>query len=262
MTEYKVVFLDIDGTILRPDDSIEDSTKKAIRQLKDQDIEVILATGRPLHEITDLGEELNIHSYIAYNGAYAIYKDREIFKENMQIEDVNSFLHIAEKHEHDLVIYTHNKNYFLDQETKRVKDFQKAFHLRKNDQYHQSIQKDVLGITIITSDEEGDIPYHSIEGIHYAKVNVPGFTTCYDVIRDHVNKGVAVKAVIEHLGFQTEQAIAFGDGMNDKEMLSNVGEGFAMGSGNPELFSYAKYVTTGVDDSGIFNGLKSLGLVK
>ncbi len=256
MTEYKVVFLDIDGTILRPDDSIEDTTKKAIRQLKDQDIEVILATGRPLHEITDIGEELNIHSYIA------IYKDREIFKENMQIEDVNSFLHIAEKHQHDLVIYTHNKNYFLDQETKRVKDFQKAFHLRKNDQYHQSIQKDVLGITIITSDEKGDIPYHSIEGIHYAKVNVPGFTTCYDVIRDHVNKGVAVQAVIDHLGFQTEQAIAFGDGMNDKEMLSNVGEGFAMGSGNPELFSYAKHVTTGVDDSGIFNGLKSLGLVK
>jgi hypothetical protein len=48
-----------------------------------------------------------------------------------------------------------------------------------------------------------------------------------------------------------------GDGMNDKEMLSNVGEGFSMGSGSPELFLYPKHVTTGVDDSGIFNGLKS-----
>lgn len=262
MTEYKVVFLDIDGTILRPDDTIEDSTKRAIMQLKDKDIEVILATGRPLHEITDLGEELNIHSYIAYNGAYAIYKGIEVFKENMQTDDVNRFIRTAEKHDHDLVIYTHNKNYFFEVETERVKAFQKTFHLRKNDLYNPSVQSDVLGITIITSEENGDAPYRSIEGIHYAKVNVPGFTTCYDVIRDHVNKGVAVNAMMKHLGFQKEQTIAFGDGMNDKEMLSNVGDGFAMGSGNPELFSYAKHVTTGVDNSGIFNGLKSLGLVE
>ena len=59
-----------------------------------------------------------------------------------------------------------------------------------------------------------------------------------------------------------EQSIAFGDGMNDKEMLEVVGERFAMGNAHPELFQYAKYNTTAVTDSGIFNGLKKLGLVK
>ena len=51
MGHYKILFLDIDGTILRPDDTIEDSTKTAINEMKKQNIEVVLATGRPIHEI-------------------------------------------------------------------------------------------------------------------------------------------------------------------------------------------------------------------
>jgi len=262
MTTYKVVFLDIDGTLLRPDDSIEASTRDAISQLQSQGIEVILATGRPLHEITDIGEELSIHSYIAYNGAYAIYKETEIFLENMKTSDVDSFLQIAKQHHHDLILYTNKKNYYTSLENDRVKNFLKSFHLRKNALYDPSIRSEILGITLITSDENGDVPYHSINNIHYSKVNVVGFTSCFDVIQDNVNKGVAVKAMIEHLGLSKENAIAFGDGMNDKEMLMNVGESFAMGNANPSLFQYAKNITTSVENSGIFNGLKSLHLVE
>ena len=73
--EYKLLFLDIDGTILMPDHTYSESTKDAISQLKDLGIEVFIATGRPLHEIKELGQELNVDSFIAYNGAYAIYKN-------------------------------------------------------------------------------------------------------------------------------------------------------------------------------------------
>jgi len=64
MTDYKVLFLDIDGTLLTPDDTIEESTKAAISQVQANGMEVFLATGRPLHEIDDLAKELNIHSFI------------------------------------------------------------------------------------------------------------------------------------------------------------------------------------------------------
>jgi hydroxymethylpyrimidine pyrophosphatase-like HAD family hydrolase len=84
---------------------------------------------------------------------------------------------------------------------------------------------------------------------------------CFDVIRDKVNKGFGVNCVLNHLGIRKDTAIAFGDGLNDKEMLQNVGEGFAMGNAHPELLSYAKHKTTPVTNSGIFNGLKSLGLL-
>ena len=51
---YKIVFLDIDGTILMPDHKYASSTKDAIAQLKDQGVEVFIATGRPLHEVKEL----------------------------------------------------------------------------------------------------------------------------------------------------------------------------------------------------------------
>ncbi|MBM7660117.1 Cof subfamily protein (haloacid dehalogenase superfamily) [Bacillus mesophilus] len=263
MPSYKIVFLDIDGTILQPDHTIQDSTKSAIQQLQDQDIEVFLATGRPLHEIKELGKELNITSFIAYNGAYAIYERQEVFKETMPPEQIYQFLDIANQNEHQLVLYTHEQNVFTTFDNDVVQQFIETFHLKLNAIYEPSIDDKVLGITIITDQDQAGAHYQDhFKDIHLTVVNVAGLTDCLDVIRDHVNKGVAVKAVLERLGLPPESSIAFGDGMNDKEMLMTVGEGFAMGNGHPDLFKHAKHQTTDVKHDGIFNGLKSLGLVK
>jgi Cof subfamily protein (haloacid dehalogenase superfamily) len=263
MSSYKIVFLDIDGTILQPDHSIQASTKNAIKQLQDQDIEVVLATGRPLHEIKALGKELNITSFIAYNGTYAIYEGQEVFKETMPPEQINQFLDIANQNDHQLVLYTHEQNVFTTLQDDLVQQFIETFHLKLNATYEPSINDKVLGITIITYQEQAAVHYNDhFKEIHFTVVNVAGLTNCLDVIRDHVNKGVAVKAVLDRLGLPKESSIAFGDGMNDKEMLMAVGEGFAMGNGHPDLFKHAKHKTTDVEHDGIFNGLKSLGLVK
>jgi Cof subfamily protein (haloacid dehalogenase superfamily) len=261
MTDYKIVFLDIDGTILRPDHTIESSTNEAISQLHTKGIEVVLATGRPLHEIKELAEELSINSFIAYNGAYAIYKDQEIVKETMNKTDIERFLQIASEENHDLVFYTNNANAFTSTNSELVQTFINTFHLKQNVIYNHSINNNVLGITVITPEENAEIHYGDFEEIHYTSVNVLGLTSCFDVIRDRVNKGMAVKSLMVELGLPLESSIAFGDGMNDKEMLMTVGEGFAMGNGHPDLSQYAKHITTDVENSGIYNGLKKLGLL-
>ncbi|WP_267498035.1 HAD hydrolase family protein [Bacillus sp. REN16] len=120
----------------------------------------------------------------------------------------------------------------------------------------------ILGSTILTTKEHAEEKFEHIKEIHLSSVNVEGMKNCRDVIREKFNKGVAVKAVLAALHLSPEQAVAFGDGMNDKEMLSAVGSGFAMGNANPDLFSYAKYKTTDVENSGVYNGLKSIGLVE
>jgi Cof subfamily protein (haloacid dehalogenase superfamily) len=261
MIQYKVVFLDIDGTILRPDDTIESSTMDAISQLQKKGVEVVLATGRPFHEIKELGNELSITSFIAYNGAYAIHQGKEIFKETMSSHDVETFLQITKENEHEIVFYTNTLNSFTSFDSDLVRQFISTFHLKQNAIYDPSINGDVLGMTIITTQEHADSYYQNFNGVHYTSVNVLGLTHCFDVIRDHVNKGVAVTAFLDKLGYSKESSIAFGDGMNDKEMLMVVGEGFAMGNAHPDLFKYAKHETTDVQNSGIYNGLKSIGLV-
>lgn len=256
-----MVFLDIDGTILRKDHSIEPSTKRAVASLQAKGIEVILATGRPLHEIDEIAEELSITSFIAYNGAYGIYKGEDIVKETMNSQDIEKFYDIAKANNHDIVFYTNQLNAFTSFDTPLVQRFIDIFNLKKNTNFEDSLKSQVLGLTIIASEENAKTYYESFPGIHYTPVNVEGLTACLDVIRDRVNKGMAVQALIKKLGIPKESTIAFGDGMNDKEMLTAVGEGFAMGNGHPDLFQYAKHTTTDVENSGIYNGLKKLGLV-
>lgn len=261
MENYKILFLDIDGTILKPDDTIEDSTKTAILEMKKQNIEVVLATGRPLHEISELAEELQVTSFIGYNGALGIYEGETIFAEPMQPEDVRYILDVAAANGHEVVCYTDAKNYLTNPESQSVKVFLKQFHLRQNAVITEDAIDKILGVTIITAGKNGDSFYNFTNDIHFSQVNVEGMQHCFDVIRDNVNKGIGVEFLLKKLGIKREESIAFGDGMNDREMLSSAGEGFAMGNAHPDLFQYAKHKTTAVTDSGIYNGLKSLGLL-
>jgi Cof subfamily protein (haloacid dehalogenase superfamily) len=261
MENYKILFLDIDGTILRPDNTIEDSTKTAVSAMKEKGIETVLATGRPIHEIREIGEELNISSYIGYNGALAIYKGEEIFSEPMDAENVKAILDVAAKQQHEVVLYTNNRNYFTSMDSRKVEDFKQMFHLRQNALFTEDVLHDILGLTIIARGKDDHRKYNLGNDIHLSQVNIEGMRHCFDVIRDKVNKGIGVEFLLDRLGIPREASIAFGDGMNDKEMLGAVGVGFAMGNAHEDLFAYAKHKTTAVTDSGIYNGLKQLGLV-
>ncbi|MGY0691422.1 HAD family hydrolase [Virgibacillus sp. FSP13] len=259
---YNVLFLDIDGTILKPDHTYSASTKEAISQAKAKGIEVFLATGRPLHEIADLAKELGVNSFIGYNGAYAIYQNETILDEPMNTNTVEQFLEIAEKNGHEIVLYTNGKNYFTSLESPEVNNFIETFQMKKNERFTNAIVDRVLGATIMKLDPSQASFYEIEADIRLSQVNIEGVEHCYDIIRKSVNKGEAIKNVLKRLDIPKEKAIAFGDGMNDKEMLLTVGEGFAMGNAHPDLFDHAKHRTTSVEESGIFNGLKELGLVK
>ncbi|MFD1039796.1 HAD family hydrolase [Virgibacillus byunsanensis] len=258
---YNILFLDIDGTILMPNHMYTNSTKEAIQLVKEQGIEVFLATGRPLHEIKSLAKELDVHSLIGYNGAYATYQDETIIDEPMNENNISQFLDLANTHGHEMVLYTSEKNYFTSLETPVVQHFIETFKLQNNELYNPTINNQILGATILNLKDSDSSQYEIDKNIQLSQVNVYGIENCYDVIRKSVNKGQAIKEVLKTRKLPKEGAIAFGDGMNDKEMLQSVGEGFAMGNAHPDLFAYAKHVTTDVSDSGIYNGLKTLGVL-
>ncbi|WP_430790724.1 HAD family hydrolase [Virgibacillus flavescens] len=261
---YHTLFLDIDGTILKPDHTVMDSTKDAIDQVKEQGMDVFIATGRPLHEIYGLAEELKVNSFIGYNGALAVYQNKRIVDEPMDQNTIKKFLEIADKHNHEMVIYTGEKNYYTALDGDATQAFVTAFKLQENEQLkpEHAISDKILSMTLIDMDEEDIALYTSEDDLFMSPVNVNGISSCYDVIRNNVNKGEAIKAILQKLDRSEEGTIAFGDGMNDKEMLQVVEAGFAMGNAHPDLFTYATKRTTTVSDSGIFNGLKELGLVK
>ncbi len=261
MQNYQILFLDIDGTILRPDHTIEESTKQAIVKLKKQGLQVVLATGRPLHEIMATAKELNIDSFITYNGSLAIFQGQEIFKEYMDPDLVTEYLNIAAENQHDLILYAEKKTLVTSLDSQKSLNFLDYFNLIEKHLFKKEDTNQILSMTILTNDSEELIHYPKKKGLFLSQVNVEGMEHAFDVIMDDVNKGVAVEAMLDHLKIPKEDSIAFGDGMNDKEMLSTVGEGFAMGNAHPDLCKFAKHTTTDVQNSGVYNGLKLLGLL-
>ncbi|WP_042455699.1 HAD family hydrolase [Neobacillus dielmonensis] len=262
MTQYKILFLDVDGTIFPPDHTIQESTKNAIAQVQSMGIEVFIATGRPLHEMEDLAQQLNVKSFIGYNGAYATYHGQDLYQFPMEEPIVKQFLKVAKENQHEAVLYTNSSNAFTDLQSPFIKEFIKVFSLSKNHSYTPAIDHRVLGMTLINLRPGDTSLYTNNAGIRLSQVNIGNMQHCYDVIHERVNKGYGVNQVLQHLGIDKVQSIAFGDGMNDKEMLQSVGESFAMGNSHPDLFRYAKHKTTTVTNSGIYNGLKKIGLVE
>src|SRR5690625_1356932 len=107
---YKSIFLDIDSTILKPDHTFTSSTREAIDQVQAQDIKVFFATGRPLHELDELAKQLDVHSFIGYNGAYALHNDNVFFNEPMDKEIINQYVEFSKENGHEIVFYTSNRN--------------------------------------------------------------------------------------------------------------------------------------------------------
>lgn len=260
MITEKILFLDIDGTILLPDHTIQASTIEAIKQVKARGVKVFLATGRPLHEISQLTEKLGINSCIGYNGAYAVDQGKEIYSKPMDRQLVSYFVETTKKLDEDFVFYTNQANLFSNLDKPYIKHFFNYFDLTKNEIYTDTDQDHILGGTVINVKED-HLKHYQRESIFLSEVNVDGMRDSYDIIQDTTNKGEAIKFILNEYDLNPEQAIAFGDGLNDREMLTSVGYSFAMGNANPELFKYARYKTTSVIDNGIFNGLKQLGLV-
>lgn len=82
-----------------------------------------------------------------------------------------------------------------------------------------------------------------------------------DVLPAGGSKAEGIRLMIEKLGIDKEDVYAFGDGLNDIEMLSFVGTGVAMGNAHEEVKRVADFVTKPVDEEGIWHGLKQLQLL-
>lgn len=258
---YQALFLDIDGTILKPDHTYTDLTKEAIMKAKQQGLEVFLATGRAIHEIEDIAQELNIDSLIGYNGAYAIYNGDVIVNEPMKPGMVNDMITISNEQGNDVVLFMYGKNLYTTLDHPGVKYFIDFFNLKHNGLYNKKYNQHILSMTLLNMNSVDPQHFQIDPQVRLAPVHLKGLEHSYDVIRKDVNKGMAVTTLLDKLHIPKDNAIAFGDGMNDKEMLQAVGHGFAMGNAHPQLFRYAKHKTSTVDESGIYAGLQKLGII-
>ncbi|GAB7386770.1 Cof-type HAD-IIB family hydrolase [Bacillaceae bacterium] len=255
---YKIVFFDIDGTLMNEEKMIPADTKEAVHRLKKKGIYVALATGRAPFHLREIAEELAIDSYVCFNGSYVVCQDRPIYARPLERETLAALEKRANAHRHPLVYLSHAECYANREDHPHVIESFHALRLAAPGFHPHYWQEEPIYQALLYCQAHEEKGYRErfseLTFIRWHKFSL-------DVLPADGSKAKGIAVMLEHLGFSPAEAVAFGDGLNDKEMLAFVGAGVAMGNAHEEVKPFAAFTTKGVDEGGISYGLEKIGLL-
>ncbi|MEH7886937.1 Cof-type HAD-IIB family hydrolase [Bacillus sp. JJ1609] len=255
---YKIVFFDVDGTITHHiDGSIHYSTIEAIKTLKNKGIKVVAATGRPLSMCKEL-QELGIETFITANGGYVKHIQEVIHKVPLNKSIIQEVMEFAKLENNGLSFYTEEFSMNGVTEKEILTALKETLSLNEYPETNGSIHKeDVFLLCLFANDETVEkykekFPHLTFKRWHPYVLNV---------MQEDVSKSLAIVKTLDFFGINKSEAIAFGDGENDIDMLELVGLGIAMGNGNEKLKNVADFVTKPSSEDGIDYALKKYGII-
>ncbi|WP_373231728.1 Cof-type HAD-IIB family hydrolase [Cohnella sp.] len=255
---YKIVFFDIDGTLINEDKEVPPNTIEAIHALKSNGIEPVIATGRAPYFIKPLAEKLEIESFVCLNGAYAVYRGEPLYRRVLSKKRLESLVAVAKRHKHSLV-FEGEHSYFSDTIEHPFVHSSVASLKVELPGYDPEFWKtnDVFQVFLHCESHEEHLYQELVSELKLIRWH----PYAMDVLPAGGSKAQGIEAMLDLLGILPAESVAFGDGLNDKEMLAFVGLGIAMGNSHKDLLPYADYVTSHVDEGGIRNGLVKAGLI-
>lgn len=259
MTKQSIIFFDIDGTLFDHDKKIPASAKEAIFKLKEDGHVVAIATGRAPFMFADLRKELGINSYVSYNGQYVVLEGEVIYTNPL---NTSSLVNLAEKaldNGHPVVFMDHEDMKANVPEHPYIKESiatLKIDHFPGYDPFYYKNRELYQTLFFCPEGEEKqyEMEYKDFDFVRWHPVSL-------DIVPKGGSKAKGIKKIVEKLGIPKERQYAFGDGLNDIEMLNTIENSVAMGNAKDVVKSASKYVTESVDHDGIYHGLKMLGLL-
>lgn len=272
----KIVFFDIDGTLVTHNNSIPASTKAAVKKLKENNILPVISTGRPPLMIKEVAAELGIHTVISMNGQYVVYEDEVIYENSIPTANIDGLARLAQKHKQGIAfcgsekITGNSMLLFAEREwikkvrphiariapqtaTRFVNKRVSFKPLKQSDYSERKIYQCILSV----EEPFDDLYTKAFPQLAFTRSN----PYSVDAISRNGSKALGMQKLLTHLNLKSEDAVAFGDGLNDLEMLQFAGVGVAMGNGRVELKSQADFITDSVWEDGIYNGLEKLGML-
>ncbi len=265
----KVVFIDVDGTLLDHTHKIPESAKKALVGAKKNGHYLVLCTGRT-HSIISKDLLEYFDGVVASAGAHIFWGDEEIFHSCIPRKELKIVSDVLNKHGANYIFQSDNGRVATEDNKNRFIDF---FSVEGGKDVRDSFVKEII-----------DFPYErdDIESSFYigAKVSIDeiqkevgngvkvtgasfGNERIFngEVTMAGVTKATGMQRVLNHLGLTREDSIAFGDGPNDFEMIEFAYVGVAMGNAIDELKAIANMITDHVSENGLYNGFVKLNLI-
>ena len=282
---YKLIAIDLDGTLLNSYGVISEIDKDAIKKAIEKGVKVILTSGRGTMSVKNFANELEIDGdIICGNGAiiYNLQKDRIIYNQYIDKKKVLQIINICEENSIYYNVFTedtiltsslaYNVLFYNQENIKKPDDKKTNINIIPNIyKYVEEREKeDYLKICIC---DKNDIIFGGImkklkevknvnvmEVAHMARKLIANGTDYVpveyyitEIMNQDADKWNAVKFLADKFEIKTEEIITIGDNVNDEKMLKNAGLGVAMGNSAPYIQKMAKKVTLDNNSGGVAN---------
>ena len=258
---YKLVAIDLDGTMLNSEGVVTENTKKVIKEKLEKGAKIIIASGRPIDSIKAIAKEIGSENYfIAGNGAliYDIQKDEIIYNKFLPKEKVLEIIKICEKNSISYNVYTenailatalkYNVLYYYKENLKKSEKNKINISIQENiyDYIKNTENEKFLKITIcddtksifnsimrkvrkISEIQTLDVEHMSRKKIMQGteQLNLDYYYT--EISAKNTDKWNALQFLLkeiesnEKMQIKQDEIIAIGDNMNDKKMVENAG---------------------------------------
>lgn len=257
--KYKLIALDLDGTLKNSNNEITEKTKKALIQAQELGIKVVLASGRPTPGLRHEAKELDLEKYegyiLSFNGARVVdVKTKEtIYEQTLTIEEAKKAYDRAK--EYNLACMTYEDDMIV---TEDIDDEYVCVEARINDIKKKKVSfkdnlKDPIHKVLLTGQpdyvasivDEFKQPFGDRLSIYRS---APYFI---EIMAQGIDKAASLDRLANSLGIKQEEVIAFGDGYNDLSMIEYAGLGVAMANAVDGVKERANIVTLSNDEDGI-----------
>ena len=258
MNSIKIIFFDIDGTLVNPQTGcISGQTKDTLNRLQEKGFRLFIATGRPPASLPDL-TGVRFDGFITVNGSLC-YTDREvIYHTPMTPEAVRKVIENAAELGRPVSVAGRNRLSANGWDPDLADYYRLAgLELTVDDNFDAACREDVYQIMIGCREADHPAIIRGAEGVDITF----SCDRAADVIPAGSGKAAAILKVLEYYHLEPAQAMAFGDGCNDMEMLQTVGTGVAMGNADPRVKAVANDVCAPVWEEGIYQYCADHGLI-
>lgn len=265
---YKLIALDMDGTLLNENKKISNANLEAIKFARKKGIKVVLATGRPTKGIEKYLKELNLiddNEYaVSYNGAVVQeVKSGKIIAQNvMTIDDLKLLYNLSKELNVNIHALTPNScitpkiNEYSELEAKMNNIPLEVVKFENID-----VSTTIVKIMFVDPEEKLNKVIEALPKDLYEKYTIVRSAPFFlEFLNKKVNKGYGVKLLAEKLGISRNEIICIGDAENDIHMIEFAGLGVAMGNAFPEVKKIANYVTKTNEEDGVAHVIKKFVL--
>lgn len=257
-SHVKIAFFDIDGTLIDMNTKvITEKMLYTLGQLRERGILICIATGRSPVGLPKF-EGLTFDAYLTFNGACCYNEKEKIFSNPLRREDVQTILSNAAKMHRPVSIATADRLAAngRDRDLAEYYAFSKM-KLEVAEDFEQAAREEIFQIMMGCRESEYGL---ILENTVNAKI-AAWWDRAADIIPADGGKGVGVRKILEYYHIPREDAIAFGDGDNDMEMLEAVGTGVAMENASDRLKAAADDLCGHVAADGIYYYCVRRGLI-